>query len=53
MTKLLIMAGVVLGGGVGWWLGAHVGLMTAFLLSGVGNVVGIWVGWRVAQMLSE
>ena len=34
-------------GWVGWWIGAHAGLMTAFLLSGAGSFVGVYLGWRL------
>ena len=33
--------------GVGWWLGDYVGLMTAYVLSGVGSLAGVYVGWRI------
>jgi hypothetical protein len=47
--KLCIFIGVNVGGMVGWWLGEHVGLMTAFLVSGVGSVFGVYGGWWVAR----
>jgi hypothetical protein len=34
-------------GWAGWWLGANVGFMTGFLLSGVGSMAGVYLGWRV------
>jgi signal transduction histidine kinase len=42
---------MTLGGGFGWWLGAHHGIMTAFILSIVGTGVGLYIGKRVADML--
>lgn len=47
--KLCIFVGLNLGGYVGWELGEHVGLMTAFLVSGLGSAAGIWAGWRFAR----
>ncbi len=47
--KLCIFIGVNVGGIVGWWLGEHVGIMTAFLASGVGSILGVYGGWRVAR----
>ena len=47
--KLCIFIGVNLGGIIGWSLGEHVGLMTAFLLSGLGSVFGVYAGWWVAR----
>ena len=47
--KLCIFIGVNVGGMIGWWLGEYVGVMTAFLVSGVGSVLGVYGGWRVAR----
>jgi hypothetical protein len=48
MAKLFGLLGATIGGCGGWWLGAHVGLMSAFLLGVVGTGVGLYVGRRVA-----
>jgi len=42
---------MTLGGGFGWWLGAHDGIMTAFILGIVGTGVGLYIGKRAANML--
>lgn len=52
--KLMITIGILVGGTVGGWLGA---LMSnnnwmsgwSILLSGVGSIVGIWVGFKIAK----
>ena len=31
MAKLLILLGTTVGGAIGWWVGEHIGIMTAFL----------------------
>ena len=49
MTKLCIFLGMTLLGWVGWWLGEFVGFTTAFVLSGVGSMIGVYVGWRIAR----
>ena len=49
MNKLLAFVGATIGGYAGWWVGAHVGLMTAFLVSIVGTAAGVYGGRRVAQ----
>lgn len=41
-----------MGSYVGWWLGAFVGVMTAFIVSMVGTGIGIYAGRRVAQHYS-
>lgn len=48
MTKLLGAVGATLGGAVGWWAGAPVGIMTAFVLSTVGTGIGLYAGRRIA-----
>ena len=49
MKKVMGFLGATAGGGIGWWLGAHVGFMTAFMLSMVGTGAGIYAGNRVAN----
>jgi hypothetical protein len=33
-------------GSAGWWLGAHVGLWSAVVLSAVGTGAGLYAGYR-------
>lgn len=47
MSKLCIFVGMTVLGSVGWWLGAKIGIMTGFLLSGLGSMLGVYLGWRV------
>jgi hypothetical protein len=49
MSKLFMLIGSTLGSYAGWWLGAHVGVMSAFIVSMVGTGLGIYGGRRVAQ----
>jgi len=37
----------------GWWLGAKVGMMTAFFLSSVGCFGGVFLGWWINQRYFE
>ncbi|HJP56899.1 MAG TPA: hypothetical protein VJ847_07735 [Gemmatimonadales bacterium] len=53
MRKLLGFVGATLGGAVGWWAGAHVGMMTAFMVSMLGTGAGMYAGWRGADRLVE
>jgi hypothetical protein len=48
VKKLLVLVVSTLGSAVGWWLGARIGIMSAFLSSMVGLGVGMWVGGRLA-----
>ncbi len=49
MTKLIVMVTTTVFSAIGWWAGAKIGIMTAFVLSMVGLGVGIWYGKRLAQ----
>ena len=52
MSKLLTFLGATVGGAIGWWLGARVGTMTAFMVSTVGTGVGIYAGrWLSVAIL--
>ncbi len=55
MNKLCILVGTTVVGYGFWWLGGLLGFefFGCFLLSGVGSVLGVWAGWKVAQKLSE
>ena len=48
MKRLLVLVVSTIGSAIGWWLGARIGIMTAFMLSMVGLGVGIWAGARLA-----
>jgi hypothetical protein len=48
VTRLFGAIGATLGSAAGWWLGNHVGLMTAVVASAVGTGVGLWAGVRFA-----
>lgn len=49
LTKLLMLVISTIGSYVGWWLGARIGTMTAFILSMVGLGVGLYAGREVAR----
>ena len=47
--KLCIFVGMNVGGYLGWELGDRVGMMTAFLVSSLGTLLGVYAGWKVAR----
>lgn len=49
MTKLLVFLTTTIGGSIGWWLGAFIGTMTAFLLSVVGTAAGVYLARRLSR----
>lgn len=51
--KLLIFIGMTLGSALGWWLGEKIGLLSAVALSTVLGCVGVYLGWKVNQVLIE
>lgn len=52
MTKLLGFVGATVGSAIGWWAGAHAGMMTAFTVSMVGTGAGLYAGRRLADRWS-
>ena len=56
MTKLCIFSGTTVFGIGGGMLAGALGMDTfslgSFVLSGVGSVVGVYAGWKLAQKLN-
>ncbi len=48
MKKLLGSLGFTVGSSVGWWLGASIGTMTAFMFSIVVGAAGLYLALRWA-----
>ncbi|MFI5357311.1 MAG: hypothetical protein ACHQ4G_08250 [Opitutales bacterium] len=55
MTKICIFVGTTIGSYGGWYLGDVLGwgLGGAFIVSGVGSVLGVYLGWKLAKKLEE
>jgi hypothetical protein len=49
MRKFLVTMTAIACSWLGWWIGDHIGLMTAFLLSMIGTGLGIYFGRRFIQ----
>ena len=47
MKKLCILVGMTVFGWTGWWLGSKIGFATGYVLSGIGSMLGVYVGWRI------
>jgi hypothetical protein len=45
----MALVGTTIGGGIGWWLGARAGIMTAFVCSMVGTGVGLYAARRFVR----
>jgi hypothetical protein len=48
MTKALVFMAAMIGGGIGWWLGSFIGIMTAFMVSVVGTAVGVYAARQIS-----
>ena len=53
MRKLLGWVGATVGGSLGWWGGARVGVMTAVCVSAVATGLGLYLGWWAAERLID
>ena len=51
--KFLIFVSLNVFGAIGWELGEPFGVMTAFLVSGVGSIAGVFIGWWAARRWLE
>ena len=49
MKKLVLLISITIFGWVGWWLGYHIGIMTAYLMSVAGSLIGVYFGVRINQ----
>lgn len=52
MTRLLVLIGATVGSTLGWWVGAPLGLMIAFILSMIGFGFGMYAGTTLARRWS-
>jgi len=49
MKKLFVLLGATVGSYLGWWLGARIGVMTAFMVSTLFTGFGMYAGARAAH----
>ncbi|MEX0892171.1 MAG: hypothetical protein WEB88_08370 [Gemmatimonadota bacterium] len=52
MRKLFSLIGAMVGGWLGWYLGAPVSVFAAFVVSMLGTGVGLYLGNRLATRYS-
>jgi uncharacterized membrane protein YfcA len=56
MTKLCIFVGTTAGSYAFWALGDSVfglSFLWSFVLSGIGSILGVYAGWKLAQKIAE
>ena len=51
MNRILNLAGMTAGGGLGWAMGARVSIFTAFVVSVLGTAPGLYLAQRVTRAL--
>ena len=49
MEKMLVLVVSTVGSSVGWWVGGHIGMMTAFMCSIIGLAAAVWGRRRIAN----
>jgi hypothetical protein len=47
MKKFFMIICLTIFSWLGWWIGAKIGLMTAYIFSVIGGMVGVYVGWKI------
>ena len=53
MNKLCIFIGMMGGSYLGWWLGDFFGLISAFIVSSIFSLFGIYLGWYINREYLE
>ena len=53
MKKIVLLASITLFSWLGWELGDRFGVMTAYLLSFVGSLLGVYVGVKIKRNYLE
>jgi hypothetical protein len=52
MKGILAFTGMTIGGAIGWWLGAFVGITTSVMLSSIGSGAGLFAArWLMREYL--
>jgi len=49
MKKLILLISITIFGWAGWWLGANIGIMTAYVISVISSLLGVYVAVRINQ----
>lgn len=49
MTVILYLLLSTIGGGIGWWIGEFVGIVTAFILSTIGSGIGLYSARKISR----
>jgi hypothetical protein len=47
--RLLMFAGLTIGGAIGWWIGSYGGIWTGLVVSTIGSAAGVYVVYRLTR----
>jgi hypothetical protein len=47
MKKFIMIICITVFSWLGWWIGAKIGIMTGYIISVIGAMAGVYVGWRI------
>ena len=53
MKKIVLLSSITIFSWVGWLMGEHFGMMTAYMLSFVGSLIGVYAGVKVNRNYLE
>jgi hypothetical protein len=53
VTKLCIFGGSLVGGYVAGYMVSSYGMMTEVIVSGIGSMVGVYLGWKLARRIER
>jgi uncharacterized membrane protein YfcA len=53
MMKLCIFAGMTAGGYLAAYAVSSYGMMTEVFASGVGSIIGVYLGWKLARRIER
>jgi uncharacterized membrane protein YfcA len=53
VNKLCIFGGSLVGGYVAGYLVSSYGIMTEVIVSGLGSIVGVYLGWKLARRIER
>lgn len=53
MNKIIYLLTTSILGAIGWALGMRIGTGTAWVLSSIGSIAGVYVGWKIIRTYLE
>jgi hypothetical protein len=53
MNKIIYLLTTSILGAIGWALGMRIGTGTAWVLSSIGSIAGVFVGWKIIRNYLE